>query len=311
MIRCMKGLVIALVASTIPALWAAELGDAAAPLKIKDWVKGKPVEIKADGPTKAYVVEFWATWCGPCRTSIPHLTELAKQYKEKGIVFIGVSDEETDKVKPFVERMGEKMDYVVAVDSDRATSNGYMKAYDRGGIPCAFLVSGKGKVIWIGHPMAGLDAVLEKLTTGGPTAEADILKQSKDVARVEKAVTNYLQKTTAGETVKFDDTVLSVDPKNPGIVAAYNQLAWVILTAPMIKDRDLSLALRVAKLASDGSGGESPEILDTYAKALWDNGKKKEAIEAQQKAVNLAKEEKMKAELQQRLDEYKAGGDVK
>ena len=70
---------------------AAKLGDPAAPLSIKEWVKGKPVDVK-DGKN-IYVVEFWATWCGPCRTSIPHLTELQKKFKDKGVVFVGVSDE--------------------------------------------------------------------------------------------------------------------------------------------------------------------------------------------------------------------------
>ena len=55
----------------------ASLGDPAAPLTIKDWVKGKPANVR-DGKA-VYVVEFWATWCGPCRVSIPHLTELQKR----------------------------------------------------------------------------------------------------------------------------------------------------------------------------------------------------------------------------------------
>jgi thiol-disulfide isomerase/thioredoxin len=58
------------------------------PLKVAKWIKGKPVQ--RFEPGKVYVVEFWATWCGPCRRSIPHLTELAKKFKGK-VTFIGVS----------------------------------------------------------------------------------------------------------------------------------------------------------------------------------------------------------------------------
>ncbi|MCX6345732.1 MAG: TlpA disulfide reductase family protein, partial [Armatimonadetes bacterium] len=65
-----------------------EVGSVPPPLKVFKWVKGKPVTKFEKG--KIYVVEFWATWCPPCRTSIPHVTELAKKYAGK-ITFIGVS----------------------------------------------------------------------------------------------------------------------------------------------------------------------------------------------------------------------------
>src|SRR6476661_7319275 len=63
------------------------VGDPAPKITVSKWVKGTPVANFEKG--KLYVVEFWATWCGPCKVSIPHLTELAKQYKN--VKFIGVS----------------------------------------------------------------------------------------------------------------------------------------------------------------------------------------------------------------------------
>src|SRR5687768_13509035 len=69
-----------------------KVGSPAPALKVVKWVKGKPIKNFEKG--KVYVVEFWATWCGPCKDSIPHITEMAKKYKGKA-EFIGVSVWET------------------------------------------------------------------------------------------------------------------------------------------------------------------------------------------------------------------------
>ncbi|MBR5690930.1 MAG: TlpA family protein disulfide reductase [Verrucomicrobia bacterium] len=134
-----------------PAVPAAKLGEKAKALTISEWVKGSAVDV-TDGKN-VYVVEFWATWCGPCRNTIPHLTELQKKYKDQGVVFVGVSSEKAEEVKPFVQEMGDKMDYNVAVDKDDATDKAYMAAYGQGGIPCAFIINKESQVVWVGHPM--------------------------------------------------------------------------------------------------------------------------------------------------------------
>ena len=145
---------------------AAEVGDPAAPLHIAEWVKGQPVDLAAVKGQKIVVVEFWATWCPPCRASIPHLTELQRKYKDKGVLFIGISTEKPAVVKPFVTQMGAQMDYTVAIDQDFKTSEGYMEAYGIEGIPHAFIVDKMGRVAWVGHPMDGLDQTLELILAG-------------------------------------------------------------------------------------------------------------------------------------------------
>ena len=143
------------------------IGDEAPAISVSNWVKGAPVD-RLDRK-KTYVVEFWATWCGPCRTSIPHLTELQKKYKDKGVTIIGVSvDQNHSAVSPFIKEMSDKMDYTVAIDNIPEGAKGsksnmaesWMEAADQYGIPTAFIVR-DGKIAWIGHPMA-MDEALEK-----------------------------------------------------------------------------------------------------------------------------------------------------
>jgi len=126
-------------------LFAAKLGDPAPELKVASWAKGKPVKLSEGKGKKVYVIEFWATWCPPCRASIPHLTELQKKFNSKNVVFVGVSDELLDEVKPFVKEQGEKMDYNVAVDKDQATSRAYLGAFGVDSIPHAFIATRKAR----------------------------------------------------------------------------------------------------------------------------------------------------------------------
>lgn len=151
--------------SALTPLNAAQLGDAAAPLEIAEWIKGDAVDLAEAKGKKVIVVEFWATWCGPCKVSIPHLTEMQKKYANRGVVIIGVSDEEASKVKPFVNEQGDKMNYTVAIDRDRKTSAAYMEKYGQGGIPHAFVIDKEGRVAWHGHPMSGLERVLDQLAS--------------------------------------------------------------------------------------------------------------------------------------------------
>jgi len=178
------------------AAWGAgQLGDPAPALSIVEWVKGGPVDLASGKGKTVFVVEFWATWCSPCRASIPHLTELQKKFKEKNVVFVGVSDEKPAVVKPFVEKMGAKMEYAVAVDKDRATSKAYMEAYGIDGIPHAFVVDKEGRVVWEGHPMGDLEATLTSLVAG----TFDLAK-SKKRAEAQKLIEEFWE--LAGDEAK-------------------------------------------------------------------------------------------------------------
>ncbi len=107
------------------------------------------------------VVEFWATWCPPCRVSIPHLIELNDRYADQGVVLVSLTNEPLRTVEPFVEQMG--MDYPIGGGSSTGGDYGVE------GIPTAFIVDREGRIAWRGHPLdqAMERALVAAVTEGG------------------------------------------------------------------------------------------------------------------------------------------------
>ncbi|MCC6696684.1 MAG: TlpA family protein disulfide reductase [Candidatus Hydrogenedentes bacterium] len=141
-----------------------KLGDPAPALQLAEWLQGGPIALSEGKGTKVYVVEFWATWCPPCRVAIPHLNELYKKYKDQGLEVVAITDEDPEYVKEFLTEQGPKMVYPVAVDRDQLTAIAYMLGVNINTIPHAFVIDSNGKLVWHGNPMNGLeDAVKQHL----------------------------------------------------------------------------------------------------------------------------------------------------
>lgn len=156
------------------------IGSPAPALKVKRFLKGKPVT--AFEPGKIYVVEFWATWCGPCVEAMPHVTALQKQYPKVTFIGVNVWEEDESVAEAFLKQQGAKIDYRIARDDvpeggdphDGAMAITWLKAAGIGGIPTAFVVDGHGRIANITHPMS-LDESLPQIIDG----KWDLEKASK------------------------------------------------------------------------------------------------------------------------------------
>ncbi|BCU76600.1 TlpA disulfide reductase family protein [Luteolibacter sp. LG18] len=148
-------------------------------------------------PGKLYFIECWATWCGPCIASIPHVNELHKKYADKGLRVIGLNvwdDGPYEKVEKFVKAKGEGMSYPVAfVGKGGAFETAWLKLAGVTGIPHTFLVR-DGKLLATQHPGQLTDEVIEKLLAGGDgetQALGVIAKQKADRAAETQLFKDY------------------------------------------------------------------------------------------------------------------------
>jgi thiol-disulfide isomerase/thioredoxin len=313
-----------------------KVGQKAPPLSVTKWVKGDPVESFA--ADKAYVVEFWATWCGPCIASMPHLSALQKQYGDKGLTIIGVTSKDPRnslaKVEEMVKAKGDTMGYTVAWDESRATSRAYMEAAGRQGIPCSFVVDKQGTIAYIGHPMwldlpvagviagtwdaeAGSKRLRElegKLSDLGELAQEDPKKALAEMQDLLEQVPSlgemlggmhFTLLMEAGDVegankVAADlvDRAIKANDAN-----ALNEVAWGIVDPEQKwKERNVDLALRAAAKAVAITEEKDANILDTLARAYFWKKDLKKALELQTKAVDLAPG---RPELAAALEEYK------
>ncbi|MGA0172800.1 MAG: redoxin family protein [Phycisphaerales bacterium] len=319
------------------------IGDKAPALDIEHWVRGEKMDGFADG--KVTVVEFWATWCGPCKASMPHLTELQKQSADRGVTIIGLSDEDLEKVSTFLgtDEWKEKAQYTLVTDPDRSNHNNYMRAAGQRGIPTAFVVDQEGVVAWIGHPM-NMDEPLAKIVAGDWDAKAYgaqwakeqamsaawnarsrpfmAASREKDFAKAVAILDEQLAEYPDDLNAKLRRTqilIIELDRAGEALPVAQemvasssdpmmlNALSWSVLESGKAKGPVLEMAMEAAQKANELSGGKDGSIIDTLARAYWEAGDAKKAIALQEKAVEISPEGRMKESMKKTLEEYKSG----
>jgi thiol-disulfide isomerase/thioredoxin len=314
-----------------------QVGDQAPGLDIELWAKGKETAIESGN---VYVVDFWATWCGPCKRSIPHLSALQKDYGDKGLTIIGISWEEPDVVQKFMKDWDSKMQYTVAVDRREGTKRAWFDAAKQQGIPVAYIVDRKGKIAWIGNPLPeagdGFDDALKRVLAGRydpqlEKAAAPALKGAKDARAVRnwRLANKYYDEVIALDPAvfapvalqKFEMLLLDMDDKE----AAYEYatklmnedfandgeamqfLANKIATDPRIEKskRDMDLALELSETARKVIGESDPKALAGVAAIRAQRGEFDQAIDLQKQAYFNASP-KAKPEYKRQLEAYQS-----
>jgi peroxiredoxin len=123
-------------------------------------LQGKPWHLR-ELRGKVVLVNFWATWCPPCRKEMPDLQALYDKYKDQGFIVLSISDEESAKVTPFIAE--KKITYPVLLDPGRKVNEAFIVE----GIPKSFVFDRDGKLVAQSIDMRTRDQFLGMLSQAG------------------------------------------------------------------------------------------------------------------------------------------------
>jgi thiol-disulfide isomerase/thioredoxin len=144
-----------------------KVGEAAPEISAKEWINSKTPLTLADLRGEVVVVDFWATWCGPCIECIPHLNELQRKYSGENFQLLSLVQEGHQTMDPFLVK--HHVDYPIGLESDS------LDVYGITTIPHAFVIDRTGKIVWHGNSASPeMDKIIEHEMNSNSSDSVDI-----------------------------------------------------------------------------------------------------------------------------------------
>jgi peroxiredoxin len=274
--------------------FAIQLGDPAPPIKVSEWIKNGPVAI-APG-TNIYVVDFWSSESPTCTYTVPYVNNMQKQFRNRGVVFVGISADPVAKARKFLSSLESPVEYAMASDKGSESSHAYLTAVEASDLPHAFVINREGKVVWHGNATVALEQVLNEVLGGTFT-----LDSARRTIAAEEGMREYYKLAYGGtNTARMKELGEQIVSNASGYSGILNEFAWKILTDRRIRTtaRDFQLALKASEGAYQSPEGKVVPIMDTYARALFGAGKHAEAIAMEEQAIADCKDPRYRPELE-------------
>lgn len=141
-----------------------KVNEKAPRINITNWIENVPDDKNLDN--KNIVLEFWATWCGPCIAAVPHMNEIQKEFQQKDLYYISITDESIGKIERTLKRVEFKS--IVVTDLTKETQINFgdgIKGLDV--YPLTILINKEGIIKWIGEPKNLDSTIMTDFLSGG------------------------------------------------------------------------------------------------------------------------------------------------
>ncbi len=195
------------------------VGDQAPQIHVDEWLTGEATTFEKG---QVYLIQFWASWTTPSLFGFERLTELQKQYEDKGLVVLGITreDERGNRifaVKELIKQRAEEIGYRTAWDSAGLTYARYMEPSGYNKIPFVFLVDRTGRIAHCGYldsaeePLAELMAGTFDVDAAAKKYDAK-LRQLRKKRDIEIALNTALQEGRHGDVLLAMDELIALDP---------------------------------------------------------------------------------------------------
>ncbi|ASP69698.1 TlpA disulfide reductase family protein [Sinorhizobium meliloti] len=228
-----------------------QMESTAPALEVQDWVRGRP--LANFEPGKVYVVDFWATWCGPCVSAMPELMLLQEKYRGSGLEVVAVAADEkavaADEVRAYLDawltERFPKLNFRVALDCTGEMKKLWMEPSFSFGIPSSFVVDRDSRIAFIGHP-AEVDDVLPKVLDGSwRTSDQAKAADRERIAAGREDV--FLYKILAAVKIEDWKTALSAIEEGVALMPDSLQLRAAHANTLLHKMRDIQAGLPVLR----------------------------------------------------------------
>lgn len=293
-----------------------EAGDKAPALTVVKWIGGEPVDLEKADPSEVFVLSFWPASHRQARYYTSQLTELQRQFRDKRVRVIVVTDEDEETIDKFLNGgWRRQVNFTIALDKRSRSMKRWAPEtnWSEPGRTC--IVKG-GKVVWVGQPREELEVQV-----------AEACGDAEYLAGAKEQQVQATKLRSAFEDEKWDDALAALDkmqafkPREGRLATArymvlamkkkdaeaakkygvtllancddpevLNELAWGMLTEEAWAEaQDFDFSRAVAHKAMILTDEKNGAIVDTYARALFEMGDLKGAVEWQKKAVNICR----------------------
>lgn len=206
-----------------------KVGEKAPEITITHWIKNVPENKNINN--KNIVLEFWATWCGPCIAAVPHMNEIQNKFKRDDLIYLSLTDEAVDKV----ERTLKRVDFQSIVASDIKKKTQIAFGDGKNGLaayPLTVLIDKNGIIKWTGQPNELTEELMNsflvdsdsKISQTDTSSKEGILKL--DVLLTDNSIKYHFQfsetESSESSVTSFGNTIFEIKGKTLGEI--YTQI---------------------------------------------------------------------------------------